>query len=285
MRGICPECKVREEDSSVKDLVLCFYCDRLFCDRHVPARLASFSSPSSLLSVKDRGYRQALYDDMQKRDSHPCVPYTLVKSEEMKLDKAERIRVLNELLEKPLSKQTTRKRKTQLHASPRRSRANGGQILGGILFFIVGSAILTVLFNPQLLLPIPTDLRELEAQVFALINRERNDRDLAILENNSKLVGTAQGWSRSMLGTRVLEHGDFGGRMDDIGYLGRYQCGEICEMIAGHRTGVAEKLVQGWLNSPGHREIMLTDREGQMGVGIAGRGDTYYATVDFIFYD
>lgn len=145
----CPECKVREDDFSVKDLKSCSYCGRLFCERHVPPKLAFFSMPTELTNVKDRGYRQALYDDMQRRDSHPCVPYTIVKSEEMKIDKTERIRVLNELLQKQAPKQATQKArrerpkrlrqvgKSSRHTSKSRVRYIGFALVFLMIFYVV----------------------------------------------------------------------------------------------------------------------------------------------------
>jgi len=160
-----------------------------------------------------------------------------------------------------------------------------GQIIGSVLFFLVGSIVLILFLNPELLVPPSSDLRQLETETFHLINQERSEKGLPLLTNNTQLVVIAQEWSASMLSERNLEHGDFEGRMRKIGYLDRFMCGEIIGMLDGYRSNIPSLLVQGWMESPPHRETMLTSKNGEMGVGIARESDSYYATVDFIFYD
>jgi len=161
----------------------------------------------------------------------------------------------------------------------------GGQIVGGILLFVVGSIILTVILNPELLVAPPSDLRQIELETFNRINQERSDRGLPVLANDTNLCLVAREWSESMLSEDKLGHGNFDARMKTIGYMNKYECGEVIAMCSGHRTGIPDIFVKGWLSSTGHREIMLTPKHGKMGVGVARDGDTYYATVDFIFYD
>jgi len=169
------------------------------------------------------------------------------------------------------------------------------RLLYSVLSFVIGSLVLTLMLyggigvlglilHPESMLS-PPGPRLIESQVFDLINKERSDRGLPILRNNSRLVVVAQGWSESMLSRGVLEHGDFEGRMQRLGYLGKYMCGEVAGTVQSYGSDIADQLVQAWLKSSGHREIILTPKAGEMGVGIACDGHTYYATVDFIFYD
>jgi len=127
-------------------------------------------------------------------------------------------------------------------------------------------------------------VQEIRLQVFYLINQERVSRGLPLLRNNTILVIAAQEWSDSLAYRGKLEHGDFEDRMRRIGYLSRYVCGEIIAFCEGYSEGVARVFVDGWLESPAHKDIMLTSMHGEMGVGVTQSGDKYYAVVDFIFY-
>jgi uncharacterized protein YkwD len=75
---------------------------------------------------------------------------------------------------------------------------------------------------------------------------------------------------------------------------GAYQVG-IAENIAKMPTGnvvgvgyvapdaesVAQALVQSWMDSPGHRQNILSDKPDRIGVGVAYDGTYYLATQNF----
>jgi uncharacterized protein YkwD len=48
-----------------------------------------------------------------------------------------------------------------------------------------------------------------------------------------------------------------------------------------NESQIAEYAVQGWMNSPGHRENMLDERWSQVGVGVSVDDDTVYMTIVF----
>lgn len=141
------------------------------------------------------------------------------------------------------------------------------------------------------------DVDEVERYVFLYINEERVSRGLPALGNDTQLCFVAKGWADSMVESGVLEHGDFEGRLRTIDYFGVYRCGEIIEnytasalavvdveMFYNPNSAVARELVQGWLDSPPHREIMLTDMEGDMGVAVSLKGlGAFFGVVDFKF--
>ena len=92
----------------------------------------------------------------------------------------------------------------------------------------------------------------------------------------------------------TLTHGNFDDRMQNIGLPNyQYSCGEIIESFqSGSINGIpttnspsalANEFVNGWLNSPEHRAIMLTDSNGYMGVGLSRNDSTFYGVVDFKF--
>jgi hypothetical protein len=91
-----------------------------------------------------------------------------------------------------------------------------------------------------------------------------------------------------------LTHGDFDSRMRSIGLPeNEYSCGEIIASFqsgsvngipeSGSSSDLSKEFVDMWLNSPPHREIMLTASNGYMGVGLSRNGSTFYGVVDFKF--
>lgn len=136
--------------------------------------------------------------------------------------------------------------------------------------------------------PLPTNTNsEIETQIFQLINVERANRGLPTLQNDTSLTTIAKSWSNQIAETHNLTHGNFMSRLTEIGiYTYGFQYGEIIESY-GSTTGTPSTLarifVDGWLDSQGHREIMLTALSGYMGVGASRKGSTLYGVVDFKF--
>ncbi len=85
---ICPECKVREGDSSRKRLYKCRYCGRYFCKRHLPPRLAVLRS--AIESIKDPILREKAYREWRKPNGHPDWIWTKKFFEELKTKEEER---------------------------------------------------------------------------------------------------------------------------------------------------------------------------------------------------
>ena len=134
--------------------------------------------------------------------------------------------------------------------------------------------------------PVPTGLSETEqteAYIFQFINKERADRDLPILGTDANLSVISKEWSEYLASINDLTHGDFASRMESIGYSS-YSCGEIIAYTSGGTPSeVARKFVDMWLESPPHREIMLTSFNGYMGVGVSKSVSAFYGVVDFRF--
>ena len=131
------------------------------------------------------------------------------------------------------------------------------------------------------------DTDYIRAQVFDLINEERLTHGLPELSFDEKLADVAQIWSEDLARRRLLQHGNFEARMSAIGY-GSYQCGEIIGEISlvgigFFQTPVERDFVDGWLESSGHREIMLTPFTGYFGVGCSKNSDSIYCVADFRF--
>ncbi len=157
-------------------------------------------------------------------------------------------------------------------------------LLALLVFIIILLYVVSTYRPPNYFQPIqPFNLGDVKEEIFRLINEKRVADGLPELANDSLLTVTAQSWSESMAQKMELEHGNFGSRMNQIGYLNNYMCGEIIAFYSSSND-LAITLVDGWINSPLHKEIMFTAKNGKMGIGLAKGADGYYATVDFIFW-
>ena len=152
------------------------------------------------------------------------------------------------------------------------------------------------------------DSAALEKRIHALINQQRKSNGLSSLSFDSSLAVIARGHSQDMAKNNYFSHVNLQGlspadRGNQQGYTcrkdyGSYYTYGISENIfeTSHWTtyngirindfepleNIAQKTVEGWMNSPGHRKNILTttyDREG-IGVGIAS-DCTVYITENF----
>jgi uncharacterized protein YkwD len=96
-----------------------------------------------------------------------------------------------------------------------------------------------------------------------------------------------------MAKTKEVTHGNFDERMQSIGLPNaQFSTGEIIAYFGGDfvnlpnanlSSDAARKFVDMWLNSPPHREIMLTARTGYMGIAASNNLLAFYSVVDFKF--
>jgi uncharacterized protein YkwD len=127
----------------------------------------------------------------------------------------------------------------------------------------------------------PTDL---ETEVVRLINQERTDRGLPALSIDVRLLEAARLHSEDMADQDYFSHTSLDGRspwqrISDAGYP-MASGGET--IAAGYSTAAA--VVQGWMNSSGHRAILLGSSYEHVGLGYAYDPDStygHYWTGDF----
>ncbi|HET6514626.1 MAG TPA: CAP domain-containing protein [Thermodesulfovibrionales bacterium] len=123
-----------------------------------------------------------------------------------------------------------------------------------------------------------------EEEVVALINQERQNNGLPALVLDVRLVEAARLHSQDMASNNFFSHtgsdgSDFTTRIDNSGYFW-YTAAE--NIAAGYSTAAA--VVNGWMNSPGHRANILNSSMRDIGVGYAYDAlSTYghYWTADF----
>lgn len=119
-------------------------------------------------------------------------------------------------------------------------------------------------------------------EVVDLINAARADAGAGDLLVDLRLVAAAEGHSAYMADTETLSHTGSGGstfvdRIEAEGYDSPTSGGEV--IASGQTTATA--VVDAWLASVGHRDILLDDRYDHIGVGYAeSLGGTPYWTVD-----
>ena len=154
------------------------------------------------------------------------------------------------------------------------------------------------------------NISELEKQIHDLINEEREKRGLPALAWNDKLNIIARKHSQDMANRNYFAHSDPEGH--DFSYRYRQE-GFNCEVRVGNyiymgaenifqnnlyssvtyyggvpsydwntQEEIAESTVQGWMNSPGHRQNILTAYWESEGIGVAiSDDDKVYITEDF----
>ena len=130
--------------------------------------------------------------------------------------------------------------------------------------------------------PAPSAGSTLEQQALGLINDIRTANGLASLSQSSELTQAANLHSEDMAGTGVMSHSgsdgsDPGQRITAAGYTWRVY-GEI--VAAGYQS--AKAVVDAWMNSPPHREVILLPEVREFGGGLVQSKDgRSFWTVDF----
>ena len=119
----------------------------------------------------------------------------------------------------------------------------------------------------------------IEASVFRKINQYRASQNLPALTRNSTIDNQARIHSQNMASGRVaFGHNGFSGRVAATGIA----YSRVAENVAynqGHQDP-ADRAVQGWLNSSGHR-ANIRGNYNQTGIGVArnNRGQIYFTQI------
>lgn len=117
-------------------------------------------------------------------------------------------------------------------------------------------------------------------QVVTLVNQERAKAGCGAVTINSQLTTAAQLHSEDQAAHQKMSHdgsdgSDFVTRAKRAGY--QYAIGE--NVAYGYETAAA--VMEGWMNSPGHRANILNCDAKAIGVGVATGGGRLYWTQDF----
>jgi uncharacterized protein YkwD len=122
---------------------------------------------------------------------------------------------------------------------------------------------------------------KVEQKLIDLTNEARKKEKLPPLKPNATLFAAARAHSKNMAKKGKMEHKLDGKqvkeRLQDAGYPFSW----YGENIAMSTHPKIEKVMEGWMNSEGHRANILKDKYTEIGIGIAddGKGRVYYTQV------
>lgn len=131
--------------------------------------------------------------------------------------------------------------------------------------------------------PANTRLGRTETRILGLINAERLHRGLPALVYNEQLNEMATIQAKNMARFQKMSHVLPGANLPTLGDRARhvaYPYGRLAENVAlGYPD--AETVVQGWMNSKGHRANILNSEVAETGIAIArsSAGGLYYCQV------
>ncbi len=144
--------------------------------------------------------------------------------------------------------------------------------------------------NPALIYPgdkvtIPNidDVKSQENEVIRLVNVERAKNGLPALATNWELSRVARYKSQDMINKNYFAHQSptYGSPFDMIKSFGIKYTAAGENIAKGQRTPA--EVMNGWMNSPGHRSNILNANFNQIGVGLAkDRNGVCYWTQQFI---
>ena len=137
--------------------------------------------------------------------------------------------------------------------------------------------------------------QDIASRVHELINNERTTRGLSPLSWNPVIAKASVNHSNDMANRNYFDHDspeghDFTWRYSQVGFTCAIQQGNwiygggenimYMEGYFGVET-VAKESVNGWMNSQGHRENILTPYFKTEGIGVAKSGNEIYVTQNF----
>lgn len=135
-------------------------------------------------------------------------------------------------------------------------------------------------------MPLVPDLAKSEAAIVELTNAFRRENKAAIVKIDPKLSEAARKYAQFLAQSRLFSHTADGRRPVDRVKAGGYAACQVAENLAlmsdsrGFETRqLAQRMLQSWKNSPGHRRNLLEPHVTEIGVGVikAKHEETYYA--------
>jgi uncharacterized protein YkwD len=152
----------------------------------------------------------------------------------------------------------------------------------GIVIMLAALAALLLMSIPAAA-PAATSLNPYEKQLISLINKQRAKRHLAALRINPKLMASSRAHSAEMASCKYFAHESANGeafsvRIVNHGYsragYRTWKTGENLYWGAGLYSS-PYLVVQGWMKSPSHRQVILTKTFRDIGVGAIVAEDGY----------
>lgn len=130
-------------------------------------------------------------------------------------------------------------------------------------------------------------MAEVEKAIYNKVNEERTKAGISSLTYNDVMQKYARIKSKDMGDNNYFSHEDLNGnlittkmRNDKVSYKA---WGENIAYIGGksNADSLAQQFMTNWMNSPGHRANILSDKFSSIGVGVYKIGNKVYATQEF----
>lgn len=120
-----------------------------------------------------------------------------------------------------------------------------------------------------------------EAEVLRLVNVERSKAGLAPLKMSTELSNVARMKSQDMADKNYFSHTSptYGSPFDMMKQFGINYTAAGENIAKGYSS--AEAVMNGWMNSPGHKANILSSKFGTLGVGYVNKNGTTYWTQMF----
>ena len=148
-------------------------------------------------------------------------------------------------------------------------------------------AVSSVTFAP--VYPPIEGIESLEKEIFKLTNMERVDAGLTPLQYDERLCLAAKQHSYEMGKLHYFAHqSPVEENKNPFQRVYRSGCSEmmvgenIYKEYGFSNEGLAKMVMEGWMNSPGHRANILRKEFTHIGVGVVASGDTFYFTQVFV---
>lgn len=124
--------------------------------------------------------------------------------------------------------------------------------------------------------PTLPDLPTVETQIVEMTNAFRADNKLESVRSNAMLQAVARAYAAYLAKTNTFSHTADGRQSGDRISAGGYQWCQVGENLAMQldsrgfeARALAKRSVEGWINSPSHKENMLAPYVTEIGVGVA----------------
>ena len=126
--------------------------------------------------------------------------------------------------------------------------------------------------------------KQMESEVFVILNQERESRGIHSLERNAILDSVAEAHSQDMAKKDYFNHINLDGQtpMDRVDETGKI-CKYVGENLAynSHESFTAQERMEGLMNSPSHRDNILDTDYVQVGLAVEKGEDSFYLTQVF----
>jgi uncharacterized protein YkwD len=132
----------------------------------------------------------------------------------------------------------------------------------------------------------PMDIAKIEREIHTLVNAERTKAGLSAFNWDSELGAIARDHAKNMANFDFVDHRDQNGRSSPQRYFAAdyacpYGAPENIYYYGAEAKDFAKRAVNNWMDSPLHRENILTAQLRNEGIGVAIGEHGMYATQNF----